>query len=229
MIINNYQWRGHWWKCLMCGSGRSPGGGNGNPLQYPCLGNPMDRGAWRATVHAKSQTQLKWPNTRAMRKVHFFLLYPQSLRSVTACNKCHVLLVGWKRGMNMCCVQGNSPFNPSQAFVLTLLCLPVPGSSGLGSGFCLYRKCVQISELEMVSCQGLLLVSALYVFSEPSLCVLGLLFHSGPFCLVLVPQLVGLLLLFLVLWAWQMTALVFVCLAGLTFMTRRIILQLKSK
>ena len=32
-------------------SGRSPGEGNGNPLQYSCLGNPMDRGAWRATVH----------------------------------------------------------------------------------------------------------------------------------------------------------------------------------
>ena len=33
------------------GSGRSPGGGHGNPLQYSCLENPMDRGAWRATVH----------------------------------------------------------------------------------------------------------------------------------------------------------------------------------
>ena len=33
------------------GSGRSPGGGLGNPLQYSCLENPMDRGAWRATVH----------------------------------------------------------------------------------------------------------------------------------------------------------------------------------
>ena len=32
-------------------SGRSPGGGHGNPLQYSCLGNPMDRGDWRATVH----------------------------------------------------------------------------------------------------------------------------------------------------------------------------------
>ena len=32
------------------GSGRSPGEGNDNPLQYSCLGNPMDRGAWRATV-----------------------------------------------------------------------------------------------------------------------------------------------------------------------------------
>ena len=33
------------------GSGRSPGEGNGNPLQYSCLGNPMDRGAWQTTVH----------------------------------------------------------------------------------------------------------------------------------------------------------------------------------
>ena len=33
------------------GLGRSPGEGNGNPCQYSCLGNPMDRGAWPATVH----------------------------------------------------------------------------------------------------------------------------------------------------------------------------------
>ena len=35
---------------LIPGSGRSPGGGNGNPLQYSCPGNPMDRGAWWATI-----------------------------------------------------------------------------------------------------------------------------------------------------------------------------------
>ena len=42
-------------------SGRSPGGGHGNPLQYSCLENPMDRGAWWVTVHrvAKSRTRLK--------------------------------------------------------------------------------------------------------------------------------------------------------------------------
>ena len=42
------------------GSGRSPGGGNDNPLEYSCLKNPTDRGAWEATVQraAKSQTQL---------------------------------------------------------------------------------------------------------------------------------------------------------------------------
>ena len=36
---------------LIPGSGSSPGEENGNPLQYSCLINPMDRGAWRATVH----------------------------------------------------------------------------------------------------------------------------------------------------------------------------------
>ena len=43
---------------LIPGSGRSPGEGNGNPLQYSCLGNSMDRGAWWTTVHgvAKSPT-----------------------------------------------------------------------------------------------------------------------------------------------------------------------------
>ena len=43
------------------GSGRSPGGGHGNPLQYFCVENPKDRGAWQATVHriTKSWTQLK--------------------------------------------------------------------------------------------------------------------------------------------------------------------------
>ena len=47
------------------GLGRSHGGGNGNPLQYACLGNPMDRGAWRATVPgvSKSQSGLSMPGT----------------------------------------------------------------------------------------------------------------------------------------------------------------------
>ena len=50
---------------LIPGSGRSLGGGNGNPLQCSCLENPMDRGAWGATVHgvAKSQTRLESSDT----------------------------------------------------------------------------------------------------------------------------------------------------------------------
>ena len=48
------------------GSGRCPGGGNDNPFQYSCLGNPMDRGAWQTTVHgvAKSWTQLNDKHTK---------------------------------------------------------------------------------------------------------------------------------------------------------------------
>ena len=38
------------------GLGRSPGGGHGNPLQYSCLGNPMDRGAWQATAHRVAES-----------------------------------------------------------------------------------------------------------------------------------------------------------------------------
>ena len=43
------------------GSGRCPGEGHSNPIQYSCLDNPLDRGAWRGIVHrfAKSQTRLK--------------------------------------------------------------------------------------------------------------------------------------------------------------------------
>ena len=41
---------------LIPGLGRSPGVGNGNPLQYSCLENPMDRGTWQATVHRAAQS-----------------------------------------------------------------------------------------------------------------------------------------------------------------------------
>ena len=43
---------------LIPGWGRSPRVGNGNPLQYSCLGNPMDRGAWRATIHGVLESQM---------------------------------------------------------------------------------------------------------------------------------------------------------------------------
>ena len=48
------------------GSGRSPGGEHGNPIQYSCLENPMNDGAWRATAHrvAKSWTRLKQLSTK---------------------------------------------------------------------------------------------------------------------------------------------------------------------
>ena len=59
--------------CLVLGSGRSRGGGKGNPLQYSCLENPMQRGVWWVTDHeiAKSWT---WLSTHA-RMHHLLLLY----------------------------------------------------------------------------------------------------------------------------------------------------------
>ena len=55
---------------LIPGSGRSPGEGNGNPLQYSCLENLMDRGAWWATVHgvAKSRTRLSYFTSSLLHK-----------------------------------------------------------------------------------------------------------------------------------------------------------------
>ena len=44
--------------CSIPGSGKFPGEGNGNPLQYSCLGNPMDRGAWQASVHGVVKSQI---------------------------------------------------------------------------------------------------------------------------------------------------------------------------
>ena len=64
------QGRRHRDEGLIPGSGRSPGEEHGNPLQYSCLENPMDRGAWWATVHriAKRQTRLKLFNMRTHTK-----------------------------------------------------------------------------------------------------------------------------------------------------------------
>ena len=65
------------------GSGRSAGEGNGNPLQYYCLENPMDRGAWWVTVHgvAKSRTRLS----------NFTLTIYVHLR----CGKCHCFILSY--------------------------------------------------------------------------------------------------------------------------------------
>ena len=68
---------------LIPGSGRSPGEGNGNPLQYSCLGNPMDRGAWQDTAHGdvkdgrnlatKQQQQSRLPGKKMKGSVHNML------------------------------------------------------------------------------------------------------------------------------------------------------------
>ena len=49
---------------LIAGSGRSSGGGDGNPLQYSCLGNPIDRGTWQTIIHrvTKELETIEWLN-----------------------------------------------------------------------------------------------------------------------------------------------------------------------
>ena len=64
---------------LIPGLGISPGGGQGHPLQYSCLENPLDRGSWWATVHgvAKSQTQLKRVIIQSFPLRHCVRAYPE--------------------------------------------------------------------------------------------------------------------------------------------------------
>ena len=66
---------------LIPGSGRSPGGGNGNLLQYSCLENSMDRGAWQATVYrvAKSQTWLS-PHTQFSSPIRKIIHFHDSMK-----------------------------------------------------------------------------------------------------------------------------------------------------
>ena len=60
------------------GSGRSPGEGNGNPLQYFCLGNPMDGGAWWPTVHGVAKS---WTRLSDFTSLHFYCLEYSSILS----------------------------------------------------------------------------------------------------------------------------------------------------
>ena len=61
------------------GSGRSPGEGNGNLLQYSCLENPMDGGAWWATVHGVAKSQTRLSNFTSLHFTLTFLFYRAAL------------------------------------------------------------------------------------------------------------------------------------------------------
>ena len=64
------------------GSGRSPGGGRGNPLQCSCLENPMDRGAWRATVHGVAKGQTLLSNWAHANLVTLFMVFRPSAKLI---------------------------------------------------------------------------------------------------------------------------------------------------
>ena len=107
--------------------GRSPGVGNGNPLQYSCLENPMDRGAWRATVHGVKKgwiwlKQLSMHGQIGVKTFHILLSLYQS-SSICPINiqwqqqPARQWIWQWTRWMNPClCVcpamgPGTSPFS----------------------------------------------------------------------------------------------------------------------
>ena len=56
--------------------GRGPGEGNGTPLQYSCLGNPMDRGAWWATVHRVAKNRTRLSDFTSLKVVAGLIFYP---------------------------------------------------------------------------------------------------------------------------------------------------------
>jgi len=100
---------------LIPGLGRSPGVGNGNPLQYSCLENTMDRRVWWAIVHgvAKSQTQVtNWAHTHKI-KLLWGLLYTKYLRKtchwknfslLPTLNDAHKLLYSENLWIEVCCL-----------------------------------------------------------------------------------------------------------------------------
>ena len=77
------------------GSGRSPGGGNGNPLQYSCLENSMDRGDWQAIVH---EVEKSWTRLKRLSPTAAMLCRVTKIPVVTFCYSCWIsglFIVPW--------------------------------------------------------------------------------------------------------------------------------------
>ena len=68
---------------LIPGSGRSPGEGNGNPLQYRCLVNPRDRGAWKAIVHGVAEESDTTERLNNSNICHLYLIFGVSVTSLS--------------------------------------------------------------------------------------------------------------------------------------------------
>ena len=108
------------------GSGRSPAGGHGNPLQYSCLENPVNRGAWRATVHSVAKSR-----TLTEESMHAGGTYRQGTREVIAL--CEVW--GWRGTFCECSLVHYkfSPqhWSPHEWEKFPRLCRETPQSRGL--------------------------------------------------------------------------------------------------
>ena len=92
------------------GSGRSSGGGNGNPLQYSCLATPRDRGAWQATVHGVTKSWTRLSDTHTHTHTHSALYFLPSYSRQLIIMECSDL------GTRQCCL-----LNPIRRFELQRL------------------------------------------------------------------------------------------------------------
>ena len=110
--------------CSIPGSGRSPGEGNGNPLQYPCLGNLMDRGAWRATLHGV--TRVRHDGTKPPNHPHVIspVICVATLRIFRGFHG-HQMLPCPSASLHVCRAQNVSPSHP-------LISIAVPKQQNIG-------------------------------------------------------------------------------------------------
>ena len=122
-------------------SGRSLRGVSGNPLQYSCLENPMDRGAWQATVHGvtKSRTQLN-----NFYFIHFFFLWLLPTPSVELILFAQLLVISLNDGGCIFPCFSSSLTKFCAKFTLPGHCLPAPGDPFyplLYCSVCVPRNC----------------------------------------------------------------------------------------
>ena len=121
------------------GSGRSPGGGHDNPLQYSCLENPMDRGAWWATVHrvTKSQTLLKGLSTHSYITCTILLISSVQFNGIKHIHCCATITtIHFQNFFSFSQTETLYPLSNSSPFLPTPT--PLPGLGNHHSTFCLY-------------------------------------------------------------------------------------------
>jgi len=120
--------------------GRLPGGENGNPLQYSCLENPMDRGAWWATVHGIKKSQTKLSNgtcthTHTHTHTHTINYYSASVQFSSAAQLCPTLCEPMNLSTSGLPVHNQLP-EFTQTHVLSQWCYPTISSSVIPFSSC---------------------------------------------------------------------------------------------
>ena len=93
------------------GVGRSPGEGNGNPLEYQCLGSPMDRGAWRATVYGVTESGTRLSDTCDLMSLEVLPPLPRvilALQVLVACSVISLANCARSEGIHLAVIKGKS-------------------------------------------------------------------------------------------------------------------------